>query len=225
MNRRLLPAVTLVLLGAAVAAAAAPKPDPALQVRNPKLKVQWASADSRPAPFDRVALAPIELQFRPVDPMAGPSGYSGNRTEFPVTEEAQADIAKDFNRILREELAGSTKVKLVDEPGPGTLLIKPSLRDIVSRIPPEEPVGRSYVYADSVGDATLVLDFVDPATGQTLGTAMDRRTAEPGGSVASFGGVRANEVGAGQEVRRLARRWGMSLRNRVEQLYFEAKPR
>jgi hypothetical protein len=28
-----------------------------------------------------------------------------------------------------------------------------------------------------------------------------------------------------QEVRRLARRWAMSLEKRLEQLYFEAKPR
>jgi hypothetical protein len=40
-----------------------------------------------------------------------------------------------------------------------------------------------------------------------------------------FGAVRGNVVGAGQEVRRLARRWGASLERRVEQLYFEAKPR
>ncbi len=222
MNTRICVAA---LLLAGVTAGAAQQADPSLQVRNPELKVQWLSADARLPPFDKVMLAPFELQFRPVEPMAGPTGYTGDRTEFPVAEDDQRQLAETFERIFREELAESTNFTLVEEPAAGVLLIRPALRDIVSRVPPEEPVGRSYVYVDTVGEATLVVDFIDAATGRTLATAADRRAAEPAGSIADFGAVRANKVGAGQEVRRLARRWGMNLKRRTEQLYFEAKPR
>ena len=51
------------------------------------------------------------------------------------------------------------------------------------------------------------MEFADGESGTTLATAADRRKAEPAGSIGSFGAVRANQVGANQEVRRLARRW------------------
>jgi hypothetical protein len=81
------------------------------------------------------------------------------------------------------------------------------------------------VYVDTVGEATLVLEFIDAETGRVLGTAMDRRSAEPAGSIGNFGAVRANAVGTGFEIRRLARRWARSIEKRIEQLYFDAKPR
>jgi hypothetical protein len=197
----------------------------ALRQRNPDLELERAGPDARPAPFDRVALAPIELEFRPVAALAGPSSSWQNRTEFPVGERERAALAETFDEIFRDELGDNGRIALTAEPGPGVLVIKPALRDIVSRVPPEEPPGRSDVLLDSVGDATLVVEFADGGSGTALGTATDRRTAEPAGALGDFGAVQANKVGTGQEVRRLARRWAMSLERRVEQLYFEAKPR
>jgi hypothetical protein len=217
--------VTVLALGGLTAAARASS-DPSLDVQNPRLEIHWASADPRPGPFDRVMLAPIVLDFRPSEPMTGPPGTaSASRTEFPVPERNRERIAKDFDEIFREELADNERFTLVDAPGPGVLLVRPALRDIVSRVPPEEPVGASRVYVDTVGEATLVVEIVDSATGRALGTATDRRTAAPAGSIGDFGAVRANAVGAGFEVRRLAHRWARNLEKRLEQLYFEAKPR
>ncbi len=226
-SRRRLPALgTMLATLAAVAAGAAEAPDPALQVRNHALEIQWAEPDVLPPPFDKVMLAPIELAFRDVKPLSGPAGYSGGRTEFPVGEREQAELAETFDHILREELGKSHRVTLVDAPGPGVLVVKPALRDIVSRVPPEEPAGRTYTFLDSIGEATLVLEFVDATSGRTLGTAIDRREANPiGGGASGFGAVRSTDVGVNQEVRRLARRWGTSLRKRVEQLYFAVKPK
>jgi hypothetical protein len=203
------------------------KPEEAiLRARNPDLEITWATPDTRVPPFEKVMLAPVELDFRPVPPVAGPPGTAGStRTDYPVTERDRERIAETVGRIFREELAESTAFELTDEPGPGVLLVKPALRDIVSHVPPEEYPGRSDIYLDSVGDATLVVDFVDAETGRALGITSDRRTAEPVGAIGGFGGVRANRVEAGQEVRRLARRWGLALKRRLEQLYFEAKPR
>lgn len=217
-------ALAVLALGAGGCAATSGDGDP-LRRRNPELAVEWAGPDARPAPFDKVALAPLELEFRPVEPLAGVAGTFPNRTEFPVTDRDRERLARTFDEVFREELAGSTRFTLVDAAGPGTLVVKPALRDIVSRMPPEEPVGRSDVFLDSVGEATLVVDLVDGTSGATLGTATDRRRAERAGSLSDFGAVRANRVEAGQEVRRLARRWAMSLERRLEQLYFEAKPR
>jgi len=225
MTRHLSPALACALLLASGLAAAAEPTAEELRARNPTLEVRWVATDLRPPPFSAVMLAPVALQFRESAPMTGPEGFSGNRTEFPVNERDREDIAMTFARIFREELAESRHVRLTDEAGPGVLVIKPALRDIVSRVPPTEPPGRSYVYLDEVGEASLVLEFVDGASGQTLGTAIDRKKARRSGPAGDFSAIRANKVDAGQEVRRVARRWGTSLRNRVEQLYFAAKPK
>lgn len=211
----------LMVLSLPATAADPPAPD----VRNPALEVQWATPDTRPPPFDKVLLSPVELAFRDVAPLRGPSGASGGRNEFPVAEDDRVRLEADANRILREELADSRRFTLVDAAGPGVLVVKPALRDIVSRMPPEEPPGRSAVFLDEVGEATLVVEFVDGTTGRVLGTAVDRRVAEPAGSMGGFGSVRGNTVGVTNEVRRVLRRWGTRLTSRVEQLYFEVKPR
>ena len=214
-------AAALAMAGSAAAATG----DQSLQTRNPALKIQWAGDQTGTPPFDKVLLAPTELEFRPVPPMNGPAGAATNRTEFPVSDSHREDLATTFNEIFREELGHDKHFTLTDQPGPGVLQVKPSLRDIVSRVPPEEPIGRSRVYIDSVGDATLVIDLVDSETGTTLGRAMDRRTAKPAGTINDFGDVRAVPPETTAEVRRLARHWATNLDKRLEQLYFEAKPR
>jgi hypothetical protein len=193
-------------------------------VHNDRLEVKWATPDVRPAPFDRVMLAPIELGFRAVPPVT-PIGIPATRTEFPVPDTARQRIATTFNEVLADALSKNPHFTLTDQPGPGVLLLKPALLDIVSRIPPDEPIGSNRTYVDSVADATLVVAFVDPVTGRTLGTATDRGTAEPPQANTADGLMWANPVSTLFEMRLLARRWGMSLENRVEQLYLAAQPR
>lgn len=208
------------------AAAQSGKGDPALNVRNASLNLTWPAGEKPPLPvFGKVALAPVQLEFRDVEPNTGPAGYTGTRREFPVSETQRRDIAVQFDRIFREELAKSDQVTLVNQAGADTLLLRPALKDIVSLTPPDDYPGRGETFVDTVGEATLVLEVVDGGSGTLLGTATDRRKAEPADAMGGFGAVRANPVSAGYEVRRLAHRWGMKIRERVEQLYFESKPR
>jgi len=193
--------------------------------RNPDLSITRPEADTRFPPFTRVLLEPVEIEFRPSEPLAGTGNTTGNRTEFPPTEADQQRLEADANRILREELAKNESVELTDKPGPGVLVLKPALRDIVWRLPSEEPPG-SRIYLDNVADLTFAVDFADGESGRPLGRAEDRRSAEPiATGPGDFGAVRANRVSAGVEWRRVLRKWGRRLDTRVEQLYFEAKPR
>lgn len=222
MSRKL----QVVLLGGLVlgGCAWAEAPDRALRVQNPRLEVTWASDDARPAAFDKVMLASVELDFRDVPPLAGPIGAATTRTDFPVPEQDRERMAEAFDEVFRDQLSGSKSFKLVDTPGPGVLLLEPSVRDIVSHIPPD-PIGTSRTYVDSVMDGTLVIDFVDAATGRTLGTTADRGRAEPPQTGTLEGLMWSNPVSNTFEIRMLARHWALGIEARLEQLYFEAKPR
>ena len=206
------------------AGAAAKVSQELLRSRNPSLKLTWLKPQSSIAPVTRIMLAPTEFGYRDVKPFYGTSMAYSSRTEFPVSEENRGRLAKVVAEVFREELAKNKHVQLTTEAGPGVLLIKTSLLDIVSRVPPEPP-GRSEVYVDSVGDATLLLEFADATTGEPLARAADRRTAEPGLGIGGFGAVRAVAPTVWEEVRRLAHRWGRTMDGRIDEIYFATKPK
>lgn len=196
-----------------------------LQARNPKLKLQRTTPEARPEAFDKVMLEPVKLDFRQVPPLTGTVSSYQDRSEFPVSAADQQALAALFDEVLRDELGDNRYFRLSSATGDGVLVVRPSIRDIVSHLPPEEPPGRSKVFLDSIGEGTLVIEFADGASGEVFASASDRRKARPAGMWNNFGGVRANTVMAAHELRLLARRWARSLEMRLQQLYFEAKPR
>lgn len=211
---------------------AAPGPGPEettydglVRVRDTDLEFAWVKPDMPLSAFDKVMLAPVELQFRAVRPLTGTSSSQrSNRTEFPISEAGRAKLADITNEKFREQLSQNRHYALTDQAGAGVLTVKPALLDIVSNVPPE-PAGRDDIFIDTVGEATLVVEIVDSVSGETLARGADRRKAEPAGSVGNFGALRSNEVTTWQEVRRLADRWARLLDRRIEQLYFASKPR
>lgn len=199
--------------------------DGLVRVRDTDLEFAWVKPDMPLAAFDKVMLAPVELQFRAVRPLTGTSSSQrSNRTEFPISETGRAKLADVTNEKFREQLSTNRHYTLTDTPGAGVLIVKPTLLDIVSHVPPE-PAGRDDIFLDTVGEATLAVELVDSVSGETLARGADRRKAEPAGGMGNFGAVRSNEVTTWQEVRRLADRWARLLDRRIEQLYFASKPR
>lgn len=226
-NRNVLFTLAALLCGCATQAtptAEAVTYDGLVPVQDTNLEFAWIKPDMPLSAFDQVVLAQPELQFRAVRPISGTISQSQSRTEFPISEPSREKLAEIINEKFREELARSTHYRLTEQPGPGVLVLKPSLLDIVSHVPPE-PVGRSDIFLDSVGEATLVVEIVDSVSGETLARAADRRAAEPPGTMGTFGALRSSPVTTWQEVRRLADRWARLLGQRVDQLYFASKPK
>lgn len=221
-------AVTVALLAGCAAPGNAPEEpsyDGLVRVRDTDLEFAWIKPDMPLTAFDRVMLAPVELQFRAVRPLSGTtSAQRSNRTEFPISEAGRARLAGIADEKFREQLSKSRRYQLTDQPGAGVLIVKPTLLDVVSHVPPE-PAGRDDVFIDTVGEATLAVEIVDSVSGETLARGADRRKAEPAGGVGNFSALRSNEVTTWQEVRRLADRWARLLDRRIEQLYLASKPK
>ena len=96
------------------------------------------------------------------------------------------------------------------------LIIRGALHDIVSQVPPDI-MGRGEIYLDSVGEATLVIEAVDALSGEVLYRAVERRAAQrPGREM-----VQSNAVTTWAEVRRLARRWAVRLREGMDSIFAE----
>jgi len=202
---------------APVIEAEAPTYDGMVRVRDPGLKEAWLKPDIDLSRYERMVLLPIEVQYRAVRPTAGTTLARTRDTEFPLRPVDQQRLVDTVTEVFREELAKSRHLTLTTESGPDVLLVRPSLLDIVSKVPPE-PSARYELFLDEVGEATLVLELQDSQSGETLARAVDRRAADP----VDYPGTnvsRVTSVEAWSEVRRVARRWGSIVTERIDQLH------
>ena len=115
----------------------------------------------------KVRFINLGVEYRNVDgPYSGRAGTTtstrarSNQTEFQLDEATQQMFEEEISGAFREEIERSSILQIVDEPGPDVLDVHIGLLDVVSRVPPET-VGRSRIFIDRVGEATLVLELRD----------------------------------------------------------------
>jgi len=193
--------------------------DGMVPVRDSGMKEAWVKPDINISSYKHVLLLPAEMQYRAVRPTAGSGLSRSTTTEFPISPANQKRLVDTVTEVFREELAKSRTLTLTDQPGPDVLLVRISLLDIVSKVPPEGP-GRTEIYLDEVGAATLVLELQDSMSGETLARAVDRRAADRPDTLSGPGSVsRVTTVTAWSDVRRVARRWASAVTRRIDQLH------
>jgi len=201
-----------------------PTYDGLVQVRNPSLQYAWVRPEADLSSYERVTFRTADFQFRAVKPIAGTGTARGTRDEFPISEADRQKLVETVNEIFREELTKSRRYTYTDDTGPDVVMLEVALLDVVSRVPPE-PVGRSDIFLDEVGEATLVVTLRDSQSGETLARAADRRAAEPIKARGNFGALRSSPVTTWAEVRRLARRWATRATERLDQLHDLTRPK
>lgn len=187
------------------------------------MDVVWARTDIDLTAYRKVMFDRIGVEYRDVGnaPFSGRGGSTGtsvsrrNVSEFNLAPETKAAFEEEISAAFREEMARSEVFEIVEEEGPDVLLIRGGLHDVVSRVPPEI-TGRSRIFIDSVGEATLVLEIRNSQSNAIYARGVDRRAA---GSSAMM--QESNQVTNRAEVRRLGRQWGRLLRNGLDTLLTE----
>ena len=178
----------------------------------------WAREDIDLTSYSKVMFEGVGVEYRDV---SGPySGRGGTRTassarstgsEFKLDAETKAFFEEEIGKAFKEEVAKSEVFTIVGEPGPDVLLVRGGLTDVVSNVPPDT-MGRSRIFLDSVGEATLVLEIRSSQSNAIYVRAIDRRAAE------SHTMTESTTVTNALEVRRLGRAWGNQLRNGLDTL-------
>jgi hypothetical protein len=179
----------------------------------------WAREDADLSGASKIMFKGLGVEYRNVTgPYSGRAGTgtvrrsSNSRNEFQLDADTRALFEEEIRGAFLEELGRSEVFELVDEPGPDVLLVQAGLLDVVSRVPPET-IGRSRIFIDSVGEATLVLEVRDSVSNTIIARAVDRRAAQSGMNMTESTRVRNRA-----EVRRLGRRWGGILRDGLEEM-------
>jgi hypothetical protein len=177
----------------------------------------WARPDIDLRGVTKVQFHSLGVEYRNVSgPYSGRAGTGSPRrtssqNEFQLDEATRALFEEEIGGAFLEEIQASTVFEIVEEAGPDVIDVHIGLLDVVSRVPPET-VGRSRVFIDRVGEATLVLEVRDSVSHTTLARAVDRRAAE------SMTGMESTRVRNRAEVRRLGRRWGQIIRDGLEKM-------
>lgn len=178
----------------------------------------WARTDIDLSDYSKIVLEGVGVEYRPVK--GAYSGRAGStsigrssQSEFQLDDKTKALVQEEIRGAFVEELARSSSYEIVNEPGPDVLMVRVGLLDVISRVPPDT-IGRSSIYLDRVGEATLVMELRDSMSNAILARAIDRRAAErsPGTMMES------NRVSNRAEVRRLGRKWASIVRSGLETL-------
>lgn len=189
--------------------------DGLVRVDNARFQGTWVDPDINFSRYSKVMAGGAEYQFRAVKDRGSnmTTMARGNETEFFISDADREKLKQETSAIFAEELGNSTRFEMTDTAGPDVLVLRGALHDIVSNVPPEY-IGRSEIYLTSVGEATLVIEAVDSLSGEVVARVIERRAAQrPGGT-----GMLANTVTTWAEVRRLIRRWAVSLREGLDSI-------
>lgn len=183
------------------------------RVSNSRADEAWAREGLDLGGYTKIKLESAGFEYRP----GGESStmWAVRRSSsgpYHVTDAQREKFEKTVGDVFREELARGQKYTIVDEAGPDVLLVRGGMLDVVSMVPPQS-VGRSDIYLNSVGEATLLLELRDSETNAILARSLDRRAAERPGNELTL----SNPVTNAAEVRRLARRWASSLRDSLDE--------
>lgn len=178
----------------------------------------WARPDVDLRGVTKIRFHGLGVEYRNVSgPYSGRAGTSSSvrttssQNEFQLDEATRAMFEEEIRGAFLEEFQRSTVFEIVEEAGPDVIDVHVGLLDVVSRVPPDT-VGRSRVFIDRVGEATLVLEVRDSVSHTALARAVDRRAAE------SMTAMESTPPRNRAEVRRLGRRWGGILRDGLESM-------
>ena len=187
--------------------------DGLVRIDNTSFQRVWADPDTDLSGYTKILPMKATIDFRAVKTSAGSSRNYSSKSEFPINDHNREKIVTTVGEVLREEVSENTRFAFTDEPAQDTLILTVSLLDIVSRVPPER-ASRSEIYISRAGEITIVLELRDSLSGETLLRAAERGAVQRPGNQ----GMRANSVMGWSELRRLARRWGVKIRDGLDSL-------
>jgi hypothetical protein len=211
-------AAAAVLLGAC----AAPVPrlteertfDGLVRVENTEFDGAWVRPDLDVTGYTKLMFQEAGIEYRPAAAEElTRTGPNAGMPAFAPSDHQKARLRDILRTAFVEEMAKSRRFQLVEQPGPGVLLLRGSMLDVVSFAPPDE-AGMGSVYLRSVGEATLVLELRDSQTEAILARVCVRRAAERMGGPLEP----SNSAMNGYEVDRVARLWARISRERLDAL-------
>jgi len=97
-----------------------------------------------------------------------------SRGEWPLSESQMTFIREGLREAVQTELERQDRWEFVTESGPGVLVIRGAIIDLIVTAPNKE-FGRNVSYSRSIGQATFVIELFDSQSLEILARIADRR--------------------------------------------------
>lgn len=135
---------------------------------------------------------------------------------FPLDERQLGEFKGYLVDSFRAELDRSREFRVVDAPGPDTLIVVPSVVDLVMLVPLGQLPGGDFVFTTATAQLTLILELRDPSSGAVLARVIERRVASPPGSNGLTTGYASSPLENVSALRKTFRDWARTLRYRLD---------
>ena len=183
-----------------------------------KFKETWVNPDADFTQYNKLYLWGAVFEFRDVGPAKKSRSRmsTGRTSEYGISDTGRAKFQTIVSEAFTQEMERSKRFKVVEDISPDTLIVRGSVLDIVSNVPPELS-GRSEIYLSNIGEATMTIDLIDAETGIIQARVSERRKIQPpgGGRIDTFS-TPTNSVTVTADVKRWARSSASRLRSELE---------
>jgi hypothetical protein len=187
-----------------------------------RFEENWIRPDADITQYGKLNLPQAEYQYRDVgEARRGQSTASMTRRSdqpFAMSEESRQRFEQVVSETFAKELGRSKVFEVVDIEGPGTLVVRGHLTDIVWNVPPDF-TGSGEIYLSAVGEAKLVFDIVDSETGVIQARFEAQSRIQPQDRLYEVGSVPAYSNTVFSEVERWARVVARDLRRSIEKVH------
>jgi len=176
-------------------------------VKGTKVRIAYAAPDIDLSQFNKVKILNCFVEFKEDwarDYNLHEVGLSGRVSDRDV-EQIKERLANEFNKVFTEELTEGGH-EVVDEEGPGVLLLRPAIINLDVTAPDVRSAGRSNTWVQSAGQMTLYMELYDSATSTLLARVIDPQ-ADSGHGPAT----RASRTTNKREADKILRRWANML--------------
>jgi hypothetical protein len=152
--------------------------DGLVKVKSKKLDLVYLLPGADFRPYTKIMLDPTEVAFKKNWVRDYNSSTMGMTRRL---DDSQAQQIMDKVRSGMGEIFAKTYqaagYQVVQTPGPDVLRVRTGVVNLDIAAPDVMTAGRSTVFSEDAGEATLVLEARDSQTGALLGRALDRRAA------------------------------------------------
>ena len=183
-----------------------------------QLASTWVRPDADITRYDKLYLWEPEFQFREGgETTAGTTAklVRGDAGPYAIREEDQERFKQQVSAVFLAELSRSKLFEVVDEVGPGTLIVRAGFLDITSNVPPNvERYGD--IHLASVGEATIFFELFDASTGVIQARAAERQLIQPEARMRGVNTAPANSATVWADIERWAREQAQDLRQALE---------
>lgn len=158
--------------------------------------------------YTSVMIEPIEVRYD-----------TSNRDMYRLDAGDLRRLNEYALEALTRKLSSDGRYKIVDKPGPGTLVVRAQLADVWLAFSKRAETGRSYTLGEYAIQMRLEAALVDGATGEVLALVADRQ-----GDRINTRMRRITSLDAWQQVKKAFDFWAGNLRQALDQARSAPKP-